>query len=128
MSTTLDVPNPVQTALPLWAKTRVEQVAALVQLLSTRHAGQACGISAELLAAQLGLHERLLRTLISVAREEGVAICATPETGYFIAQSPAELELCCAFLRSRAMKSLHIEAQLRRIPLPDLIGQLHLPT
>lgn len=113
---------------PLWAKTRAELVAALVQLLSTRHAGKANGIGAEQLAALLCVSERMLRALITEARDQGVAISATPDTGYYIAQTPDEIEECCRFLRSRAMKSLHLEAQLRRIPLPDLLGQLHLPT
>ena len=43
-------------------------------------------------------------------------------------QTAEELESCCAFLRARAMHSLMIEARLRRLPLPDLLGQLKLPT
>lgn len=113
---------------PLWAKNRAELVAALVQLLSTRHAGKANGIGAEELATLLCVTERMLRSLITEARDQGIAISATPDTGYYIAQTPDEIEECCRFLRSRAMKSLHLEAQLRRIPLPDLLGQLHLPT
>lgn len=111
-----------------WARGRVEQMAALVQLLSTRHAGRAAGIGAEDLARQLCLHERTLRSLISEARENGLAISATPESGYYVAQTAAELDESCEFLRSRAMHSLRMEAQLRRIPMPDLLGQLHLPT
>jgi len=115
-------------APPFWAKGRDEAMAALVQLLSTRHAGRSNGISAERLALQLGLHERFLRSLVSEAREAGHAISATPDTGYYIAVTAEEVEESCEFLRSRAMHSLRMEAQLRRIPLPDLLGQLHLPT
>lgn len=128
MTDTADTALQPSPALPLCARTRSEQVAALVQLLATRHAGQANGIGAEPLAAQLSVSERVLRMLITAAREDGVAISATPDTGYYMAQTPHELEHCCQFLRSRAMRSLHLEAQLRRIPLPDLLGQLHLPT
>ena len=99
------LPDSLWYPSPLWARTRAEALAAL-----------------------LCVTERQLRALISEAREQGVAICATPETGYYIATEPDEIERCCAFLRSRAMHSLRLEAQLRRIPLPDLIGQLHLPT
>lgn len=72
--------------------------------------------------------ERHVRALVSELREEGVAICAFPVDGYFIAQTPEEIELCCAFLRSRAMHSLYIESRLRKIPLPELLGQLRLNT
>lgn len=120
----LVVPAPPHLAV----RTREEALAALVQLLSTRHAGKAHGIGAEALARQLCITERMLRALVSEAREQGLAISATPETGYFVAQTPDELLESCEFLRSRAMHSLRMEAQLRRIPLPDLLGQLHLNT
>lgn len=102
--------------------------ARLLQMLSTHHTGAACGIGAVPLANKVLVNERTLRSLISEAREEGIAIAGTPSTGYYIAKTAAELEACCQFLRSRAMHSLHIEAQLRRIPLADLVGQLRLPT
>jgi biotin operon repressor len=111
-----------------WARTREEALAALVQLLSTKHAGRNNGIGAEALARQLCVNERSLRAMVSQAREAGTAISATPETGYYVAQTAEELEESCEFLRSRAMHSLRMEAQLRRMPLPDLLGQLHLPT
>jgi biotin operon repressor len=107
---------------------RARLLADLVRLLSTEHTGSARGVKAEQLALRLGLHERMLRTLISAAREDGIAICGRPDSGYFVAATAAELEDTCRFLRDRAMHSLRIEAQLRRLPLPDLLGQLHLPT
>lgn len=110
------------------APPRDQLLAGLVQKLCLEHAGKASGIGAELLAQRLGITERLLRALVSQAREEGVAISATPETGYYIAQTAEEVEESCDFLRSRAMHSLRMEAQLRRIPLPDLLGQLRLNT
>ena len=125
MTAGADLPIPAPAP---WARSRAEHLAALVQLLSTAHAGRARGISAEKLAARLCLPERTLRVLISQAREDGIAISATPETGYYVAETAAELQDSCDFLRSRAMHSLRMEAQLRRIPLPDLLGQLHLPT
>lgn len=111
-----------------WQRSRDEALAALIQLLGTRHAGKEHGIGAEALARQLCISERVLRSLVSEAREQGLAISATPDTGYYIAQTPEELEESCEFLRSRALHSLRMEAQLRRIPLPDLLGQLRLPT
>ncbi|MCZ7655553.1 MAG: hypothetical protein M5R42_16810 [Rhodocyclaceae bacterium] len=52
----------------------------------------------------------------------------TPRDGYYIAASGEELEATCQFLRSRAMHSLVLESRLRNVPLPDLIGQMKLPT
>jgi hypothetical protein len=100
-----------------------------------RHIGQANGITAPDLVREItedllceAAGERLLRSCVSELRAEGVAICAHPAHGYFIAQTSEEVELCCRFLRSRAMHSLVLESRLRRISLPDLIGQLKLPT
>lgn len=72
--------------------------------------------------------ERKVRELVSELRESGVAVCAYPGDGYYIAGSAEELEQCCAFLRSRAMHSLVLESKLRKIPLPELLGQLRLNT
>lgn len=100
----------------------------LVMELSHRHLGRRNGVTAAALAQKLGVSERMLRTLISRAREDGIAIVGTPETGYFVADNDKELRECCAFLRARAMHSLMIEARLRKIALPELLGQLHLDT
>lgn len=106
-----------------------EQLAArLLARLSERHTGKARGISAEQLAHQLRISDRTLRALVSMLREGGTAVSATPDTGYYIAETPEELQESCEFLRARALHSLRMEAQLRRIPLPDLLGQLHLDT
>lgn len=101
-----------------------QDVAAALQ----RHIGATNGIRADDLAAELHVPVRHLRDLITALREEGTAICGKPETGYYIAANAEELEETCQFLRSRAMHSLHLEARLRRIPLPDLLGQLKLRT
>lgn len=105
-----------------------KQMAALVTRLSAYNRGRDNGISGHALALCLGLPERLVRKLISQARLEGTAIVGTPETGYYIAQTAEELNECCEFLRHRAMHSLGLEAKLRGIALPELLGQLHLPT
>lgn len=93
-----------------------------------QHIGHRYGIGARALAAQLDIGERTLRDYISRLRENGIAVCGTPDTGYYIAETRDELEQCCAFLRARAMHSLAIEAKLRGLPLADLVGQLKLPT
>jgi biotin operon repressor len=93
-----------------------------------RHLGAENGISAEALAHVIDAPERRVRQLVSELREEGIAICAHPSSGYFIAETPEELEDCCAFLRSRALHSLMLESKLRKVPLVDLLGQLRLQT
>lgn len=90
------------------------------------HQGRDRGINAEHLAKIASVPERRLRTLISELREEGIAVCGTPETGYFLATSADELDESCQFLRHRAMRSLQLEARMRKISLPDLVGQLKL--
>lgn len=105
-------------------------MATLNQCLSmlSRHIGQGNGIGAKTLAQQLDTPERNVRMMISELRNEGYAICGTPSSGYYIAATPDELEQTCAFLRHRAMHSLRMESRLRKISLPDLLGQLHVPT
>ena len=70
--------------------------------------------------------ERRARQLISELRHEGVAICAHPSSGYYIAASAVELERSCQFLRARAMHSLVLESRLRKISLGELLGQLRI--
>lgn len=101
-----------------------EKVLSLMQ----KHVGRNNGISASMIARLLDKPERAVRTHISELREEGIAICGTPATGYFIASTPEEIEEVCQFLHARAMHSLHLVSRLRKIPLPDLIGQMHLKT
>ena len=100
------------------------------QLLNTlsRHIGKGNGIGVEQLAEILGATPRHVRKLVSDLRESGHAVCGTPADGYYIAATAEELQHTCDFLRSRAMHSLTLESRLMKIPLADLIGQLHLPT
>jgi len=99
-----------------------------VQSLLYRHVGASNGVSASAIARALDMSERRVRTLVSELREEGVAVCGHPKTGYFIALTPWELEETCAFLRRRALHSLTLESKLRKVPLPELLGQLRLKT
>lgn len=89
-----------------------------------RHQGAARGVSATVLAARLGIGPRQLRKLVSAAREDGVAICGRPSTGYYMPSTPQELEAACEFLRRRAMHSLRALSQMQRVSLPVLCGQL----
>lgn len=100
--------------------------AILVSCLTKEHTGRDRGIRADDLAKKLGICTRELRLHVSALRDEGVAIVATPATGYFIARTADELEECCAFLRNRALHSLRIEAKLRKVSLPELLGQMRI--
>jgi biotin operon repressor len=101
--------------------------AQLLALLQHR-VGRANGVSVAYCAGALACSERVVRELVTELREDGIALCGHPSSGYFIAANKEELEETCAFLRSRAMHSLVLEARLRGMPLADLVGQLHLPT
>ena len=59
--------------------------------------GAANGIKGADLSRQVGCSERDIRGHISTLRLEGTAVCGTPETGYFIAETDAELEATCNF-------------------------------
>lgn len=93
-----------------------------------RHVGARDGISVVELAKEVGISEREVRLQITVLRLEGAAICGLPSTGYFIAENAEELDGFCDFLKGRALGSLRIVSAMKRIPMPDLLGQLHLPT
>jgi len=72
---------------------------------------------------------RALRTLIQELRKEGVAICsacAYAGGGYYLAAAGSEMEDYLSRLRSRALRALALEARLRRITLPELLGQMQL--
>lgn len=99
----------------------------LLTLLS-HHIGKGNGVSVKQLAQELDLHPRQVRFLVTALREDGHAVCGTPADGYYIAATAEELEETCRFIHSRAMHSLTLESRLRKIPLADLLGQLHLPT
>lgn len=72
--------------------------------------------------------ERRLRQIVTELRMEGHHVCAHPANGYYMAATPEELVETCEFLLERAMTSLTQIARMKNISLPDLRGQLHLPT
>ena len=105
---------------------KLDSLAILVLHHLQSHKGKAQGISGAALAAVTGVGERAQRNAISLLRRWGHAVAGTPETGYYLAQTANELNECCGFLRSRALHSLAIEAQLKRLSLPELLGQISL--
>ena len=93
------------------------------------HVGLANGLHCRDLSTQTGISERDCRSAITSLREDGVGVCGTPETGYFIAKNEVELEeYCLKFLRARAMHSLSLISRLTNTALPDLLGQGKLKT
>ena len=70
-------------------------------------------------------HTRELRYYITELREEGHAICSDT-SGYYVARAGSELEAFCARQRRRALKTLQMEARIRKMTLPDLMGQIRL--
>jgi hypothetical protein len=100
--------------------------AAFVARMASQHLGRARGIRCCDLAQSIGLPERTIRHLVSEAREQGIAITGTPETGYFVAETSEELEQTCQFLRNRAMHSLRLLSRLTKTPLQELMGQMRI--
>ena len=72
--------------------------------------------------------EREIRKAVLELRLDGHHICAHPAAGYYLAETAEELDRTCLFLYDRAMASLEQVAAMRKISLPDLRGQLRLPT
>ncbi|WP_454908412.1 hypothetical protein [Variovorax gossypii] len=74
------------------------------------------------------MHARRVRSLVTELRKQGFQICATPSEGYFVAATAEELDETCTFLYDRAMTTLMQISRMKGIAMPDLRGQLHLPT
>ena len=101
----------------------------------SHHIGQANGIHVRELVARITgqtitseLLERKLRQIVTDLRMDGAHICGHPSSGYYMAETPEELEHTLQFLRSRAMSSLALESRMRRISMPELLGQITLRT
>lgn len=91
--------------------------------------GLTMGMSAEEVAHHAGISKRDVRFAVSELREEGTGICGHPNTGYFIAETEAELQKYFVdFMFERAMHSLRLVSKVTHQALPDLVGQLKLKT
>jgi hypothetical protein len=110
-----------------------EERAAVLDALRA-HIGKRAGITARDLVDEVNaahpdrISERDLRVIVTELRLEGQHICAHPSHGYYIAETPDELDETIAFLRNRALSGLRQIAAMNRISMPDLCGQLHLQT
>lgn len=72
---------------------------------------------------------RRLRKVITELRREGVPLVSSAsrfDGGYYLASAGSELADFCEKLRHRALKILSMEAQIRKISLNQLVGQLRL--
>jgi hypothetical protein len=72
---------------------------------------------------------RRLRRVVERLRRQGVPICASAGMvggGYFLPAAGQEMEDYCRRLRLSALKKLRQEAGLRKLALPDLLGQIAL--
>lgn len=75
--------------------------------------GQINGQSASSLAFLVGTEERAIRTLVDDLIGAGIPVCAHPKTGYYIAETAAEVEGVCQWLHGRAVHSLGKISKLR---------------
>lgn len=104
-------------------------LAALRQHIGRRHGVTATALCREVLGSTpTSADERRLRELVVELRRAGHHVCAHPRDGYFLADTAEELQETCAFLHSRAMASLEQESAMKRVSIPDLVGQGRLPS
>ena len=74
-------------------------------------------------------HTRRLRTIITALRRKGVPIGSTAAKnggGYYLVRAGSELDSYCGRLRRAALNKLSMEAKLRKISMPELLGQMQL--
>ncbi|MDI3259685.1 MAG: hypothetical protein QJR02_08315 [Sinobacteraceae bacterium] len=96
-----------------------------------RHVGRERGITArelvrEICGAWSAGAERELREIVVTLRREGIAICATPSSGYFVARDDEELTQTRRFLTDRIRTTAEQLRQLNRLARPELNGQRRL--
>ena len=69
------------------------------------------------------------RVLVTKLRSEGVPIGSTSDSnggGYYLTSAGSELEAYLSRLHNRALKALVLESKIRKISLPELLGQIQL--
>ncbi|HVT36070.1 MAG TPA: hypothetical protein VHE37_10810 [Nevskiaceae bacterium] len=108
--------------------TRTTVLFALAMHRGEENGVRACDLVAEICEETSPALERQLRHLIEELRLEGEHICGHPSTGYYIAANDEELLKTVRFLHDRAMSSLRQAARMQNVSLPDLKGQLRLPS
>lgn len=98
--------------------------------LMQNHIGRTQGATVDKLVKEFNLQfapkqitDRDIRQAVLDLRMAGHHICAHPRSGYYMAENAADLHETEAFLRTRALASLQQVAAMRRVSLPELIGQ-----
>lgn len=105
----------------------------VLQALS-HHIGESNSVCSDRLVSEITqspsntVEKRFMRNVIKQLRADGYHICGTPHTGYYMAETMEELNKTCGFLYKRAMCSLTQIAAMKKVSIPDLSGQLNLPT
>jgi hypothetical protein len=72
---------------------------------------------------------RKLRTLITSLRADGIAICSSSDAGnggYYLASAGSEINDYLRRLERRALKVLARISKIKRITLPEYLGQMRL--
>lgn len=100
----------------------------LLAILSKDHIGRDNAIKGEALAVRIGCKVRTIRTLVLKLRENAVAVCGRPETGYYIAENAEEVDATCKLLEAHGLHQLAVAARMRKTTLPELLGQMNLST
>ena len=90
-----------------------EKAVTTAALKAALQTGAANGRSVETLAYLADTTPRAVRKMVDALIDEGVPICAHPATGYYIAESWAEVEATYTWLRSRGLHSLVKASKLR---------------
>lgn len=91
------------------------------------HRGRARAIRVDELGRVCGIRGRECQAVVHRLRVEHgvpVASAAGQPAGYYLVETAAELEQCYREHRSKALSTLAAMAALRRVALPDLLGQL----
>ncbi len=70
--------------------------------------------------------ERTIRKTIKHLVERHGEWIGSCRDGYFIIQTQEELTNACKYYHGYALSLLHVEARLRKVSLPALIGQLQI--
>jgi hypothetical protein len=118
-------PEDLRRTVPMhYAAKRRADLDALMHRMKAHHQGKTNAIPPEELALELCMSLRTLLPLVHEARALGLPISCTPDVGYYVAKTSDEIDESCSFLRERALNSLRMEAQMRRVPLSDLLSDL----
>ena len=104
----------------------------LMGQLMNRHRGKSKGASIKQLAYALTGEEstpsveRHIRKLVVEMRNRGIPVGSCPSQGYFLAESEQDLEDTIRNLEDRAKTTLRQLSALKKMALPELLGQMGL--